>query len=727
MKKAMSLLVATVVASTCISTAEAASGSSDWFFVDTTDGELTLTAESADWSSGSITLRCEDTDKSSTEHSYTLEYCNENGTWVAVDDVQKSVTRGQNANNEEVWVASLADTAFSSRLGGIPLVQYRVKDESGRGSNVCTTRRRHGLFVALSEYEGGWQTAHANHTEQANSFIRAYQDYGNAYGALCRMFDRGAEKARILSEIDYLADEVVTPGDVLVFYYVGHGGKQIITCYKRNETLNVSELKERLGRLRGVGAVVIMNTCYSASMISHGEIGDGMGNIGWLTSSQANEKSRCGSFTDCVLNGGWLNGAADIYGEKHDGCVTFGELALWGQDWMGKNYIRDSQLMSFYNSLALDNIVAGRVPTHASWMPLTSGPSSLTAKPGKAGEINLRCSSVGGATGYDVYCRYISPVVSSYWYVGETSGTSYIVGRTFALVPNYEYEFYVRAKNDVDVSPASPTATCTPDENTSLRDYIVSFTQRFSLLPQSFAPPVENGEVNYSNLNYDHDGDGLTTFEEYIAGSDPANVESTFISKISIGENGAPRIEWSPDTPELRATRVYRTLGKKSLADAEWVDVTDMDQSEYRFFKVSVELDDGGSNGGGSDNGGDVNLDDFVIEQGVLQGYVGDAINVAIPGNVTSIANYGFAGNTNLVSVTIPGGVTNIGNYAFAHCSDLTNITFVGNAPSVGNNAFQGDSVCTVYVSRGSSGWGVAIPGTWNGMAIRFKDDEESP
>ena len=33
-----------------------------------------------------------------------------------------------------------------------------------------------------------------------------------------------------------------------------------------------------------------------------------------------------------------------------------------------------------------------------------------------------------------------------------------------------------------------------------------------------------------------------------------------------------------------------RTLGKKTLMDAEWIDITDIDQSEYRFFKVSVEL-----------------------------------------------------------------------------------------------------------------------------------------
>ena len=33
-----------------------------------------------------------------------------------------------------------------------------------------------------------------------------------------------------------------------------------------------------------------------------------------------------------------------------------------------------------------------------------------------------------------------------------------------------------------------------------------------------------------------------------------------------------------------------RTLGKTSLSDADWVDVTDKDQSTFRFFKVKVEL-----------------------------------------------------------------------------------------------------------------------------------------
>ena len=33
-----------------------------------------------------------------------------------------------------------------------------------------------------------------------------------------------------------------------------------------------------------------------------------------------------------------------------------------------------------------------------------------------------------------------------------------------------------------------------------------------------------------------------------------------------------------------------KTLGKVNLTEADWVDVTDKDQSAYRFFTVSVDL-----------------------------------------------------------------------------------------------------------------------------------------
>jgi len=214
-----------------------------------------------------------------------------------------------------------------------------------------------------------------------------------------------------------------------------------------------------------------------------------------------------------------------------------------------------------------------------------------------------------------------------------------------------------------------------------------------------------------------------TVGECYALGIDPEDPNDDLRITAFRKEDGQPVITVNHTTDgsgNSFADRI-RTFGKKSLTDAEWVDVTDTDQSEYHFFKVAVELDDGGSGG----NGDDINLDDFVIEQDVLQGYIGEASDVVIPSSVTSIGSYAFAGGTNLVSVTIPDCVTNVGASAFAYCSGLESVVFEGNAPSVGEDAFNGVSGCTVYVKSGSSGWGVTIPGTWNGLPIRYKEDDE--
>ena len=108
---------------------------------------LTLTAESANWSSGSITLRCEDADTSGAAHTYSLEYKNESGIWTNVNDAA--------ANNIAVSAdgfAHLTDNTFWSRLGGVPPVEYRVKDENGRVSAGCITRNRHAILVGLSKW-----------------------------------------------------------------------------------------------------------------------------------------------------------------------------------------------------------------------------------------------------------------------------------------------------------------------------------------------------------------------------------------------------------------------------------------------------------------------------------------------------------------------------------------------------------------------------------------------
>lgn len=101
--------------------------------------------------------------------------------------------------------------------------------------------------------------------------------------------------------------------------------------------------------------------------------------------------------------------------------------------------------------------------------------------------------------------------------------------------------------------------------------------------------------------------------------------------------------------------------------------------------------------------------------------------SVTIGNGVTSIGNWAFGDCYRLASVTIPGNVTSIGNWAFGYCSRLAQISFEGNAPTVGDSAFEDvGSGCVVKVRRGSTGWGVAIPGTWHGLRIEYMEDEQS-
>ena len=96
-------------------------------------------------------------------------------------------------------------------------------------------------------------------------------------------------------------------------------------------------------------------------------------------------------------------------------------------------------------------------------------------------------------------------------------------------------------------------------------------------------------------------------------------------------------------------------------------------------------------------------------------------VSVDIGDFVTSIGANAFENCSKLTSVTIPGLVTYIGSSALNNCSGLTNVVFRGNAPTMGNGVFSHvDTDCCVYVRRASSGWGVEIPGTWQGISIDY-------
>jgi len=121
-----------------------------------------------------------------------------------------------------------------------------------------------------------------------------------------------------------------------------------------------------------------------------------------------------------------------------------------------------------------------------------------------------------------------------------------------------------------------------------------------------------------------------------------------------------------------------------------------------------------------------VKIPDSVCDIGADAFFECDGLTSVTLGNgVTNIGAYAFGACDDLTSVTFGNGVANIDDWAFAYCTSLTNIVFEGNVPAIGTGCFtNANPSCTVYVKRGSTGWGVDIPGTWNGLAIKYMTPE---
>lgn len=90
-------------------------------------------------------------------------------------------------------------------------------------------------------------------------------------------------------------------------------------------------------------------------------------------------------------------------------------------------------------------------------------------------------------------------------------------------------------------------------------------------------------------------GEPIRVWQEYVAGTDPSNVESKFITKIKL-KDGRPIISWEPalngvdekGNPIKEGIRIYKIQGSANLRT--WHDVMDGQEANFDFFKVSVEM-----------------------------------------------------------------------------------------------------------------------------------------
>ncbi len=82
--------------------------------------------------------------------------------------------------------------------------------------------------------------------------------------------------------------------------------------------------------------------------------------------------------------------------------------------------------------------------------------------------------------------------------------------------------------------------------------------------------------------------------------------------------------------------------------------------------------------------------EDFIIENGVLNKYIGLEESVVIPNSVTGIGTVAFGGCTGLTHIEIPNSVTGIGEGAFEGCTGLTHIEIPNSVTKIDDYAFSG-------------------------------------
>ena len=85
---------------------------------------------------------------------------------------------------------------------------------------------------------------------------------------------------------------------------------------------------------------------------------------------------------------------------------------------------------------------------------------------------------------------------------------------------------------------------------------------------------------------FDASGMPMFVWQDFVAGTDPTDVNSRFRATITI-ENNAPKIEWHPNLNTNGEVRKYKVLGKTTLlGDEEWAPMN----SAHRFFKVEIAV-----------------------------------------------------------------------------------------------------------------------------------------
>ncbi len=85
-------------------------------------------------------------------------------------------------------------------------------------------------------------------------------------------------------------------------------------------------------------------------------------------------------------------------------------------------------------------------------------------------------------------------------------------------------------------------------------------------------------------------GNSLQVWQDYVAGTDPTDVNDTFRATILMVDD-EPVVSWEPVLSAAEvAKRTYTILSRQSLHSGDWTPVPAGHAKDYNFFKVTVEM-----------------------------------------------------------------------------------------------------------------------------------------
>lgn len=570
-----------------------------------------LEADSADWSAGSITLRCTDGGASGAGNKYTLQYYDEgSGAWVDVEGAKDQVAGADGS-------VLLTDTEFSSRLGGVPPVKYRARDENGGASGECVTRAKYGIFVSPGGYapEMGLEAYPSASTNYAATFGRLASGLGG-FSAVHPLTGSDAVYDKIDGAFKSVV-QTVKPGDVCFLYFGTHGGLYPNSTSSRLALYRGDYEEEQLANHikllngvdednpggTGVAVVGFVQACHSKAVADNendwycqpgswcvNSVLSGR-NCAWVTATDDPKALSIGDyFSLFLLDYGWERGWAGETGEALS-CKALADYAKERTDAVfdgltmkngGEAYTIEVGVED--SASILRHIFIGRCGSHAE-QNRPDNPS--IAAEAAVDSITVTVRNVRNADRLVFFKRCGADGTWESWYTSGVTGNGAFpdteVDGSGRNHPNY---YQVRAMNGAGVGKSNVES--------AWRILTGGMTQAW-LDAHPALSAASGGDIATAAAMTAANG-CRTVGECYALGIDPEDPEDDLRITRYEGVGGKPvlTLNHTADGSGKSFAGQIRTFGAKELDEEDgWEDVTEMENpgaAGYRFFRAEVEM-----------------------------------------------------------------------------------------------------------------------------------------